>query len=211
MSRMRRGVRLAVVTVALAVTLGATAANAEAYEWIVEGKPLPEGVKKELTCNAAGPFSVKGKVLAQEVQIEYAETNCLGWVIWNSAGEAYSLGRLVLNGAAVVKPLGCKTALGITTNLLTGRALKFPKLPSELGLTYRPLEGETLATIKLEGCAAAGLYKLTGMTVAEVEPLNVLKEVQPYEFSKEIEELVGERLKLGGEVASFDGLLEFKF
>jgi hypothetical protein len=195
------------------LALGAVAASAQATEgemgWVVHGELLPEGVKVEVPCEQAEALEIKSKVLATAFDVKYEEVSCVGWKLWNTGGHALSSGKLKLSKPTIVSPAGCKTE-AVTTNTLAGKVEQIKGLGTELGERFVPEVGETLATINIAGCALAGTYPLRGSEVAEMEPLNTFKEIQPFLFDEAIEKIGGSGLKIGKETARLTGRLDFE-
>jgi len=144
-----------------------------------------------------------------------ARVKCEAWVIFNSEHHAYSSGRFVFNEIVVDKPANCKVTGGkFTTHVLSGEAVEVKSLPTELAVWYKPAVGTLLAEFEFEGaeCAVAELVvPLSGTIAAEVEPLNVFKEIQPYRFNSTTQKDVGTKLQVGGGGATLTGVVEFHF
>jgi hypothetical protein len=215
---MKRRTKFACLTLVMAFAMASTATSAQALTWVVKGKILTPNEFHEVHCHQAEPFLIEGEAGGAEVDLEFAKVECQEWVIWNTMEQAYSTGKLALTEGKVLGALGknCEVENGmVTTELLTGHAGEFPKLPAKFGVTYKPVVGETIAiihfkSIKGKVCALNGInVPLKGMDVAEVPELG--EGVLPYKFSFEIEEIVGERLIFGEEPASLDGIIHFEF
>ena len=196
---MKRRLKVAGVTLVMAVVIGTTAASAQALEWIVE-PPLKLNEKHPVTCKGKGPMEIESIVAGAAVDLEFSQLKCSeNWVIWNTKGatevEAYSLGKLELSeGIVVGHEATCQIPAGkVTTGELTGHAGIFAALETHTGVTYKAPVGELIAEFKVEAkvgqkCPLAGTYQLKGMDVAEVPEVNEL-EPNPiaYRFNLAIE------------------------
>jgi hypothetical protein len=222
---MKRSTKIAGLTLVMAIVMAWTATAAQAnIEWIVEGKAIPEGVHHKVECTLpinefleTEPLLIESEIFGVELEFEFDEAACEEWFIWNTKGEAFSSGRLKLGKGTVNVP-NCtveqagKGAGTVTSEPLSGHVGKFAALETELGITYKSTTGNDMAIIHVvgAGCAIKGNYALEGMDVAEVPPLNELTPNPiPFDFSLEIEELIGERLDLVEEPASIEGGLDF--
>lgn len=193
--------------------VAAGAAQAEAT-WVVEGKVLKEGERysvKKCALKSGTTTTLTGTLLGQEFLLTASTVGCNSWELYNEAHHAYSTGRFVLSSLSVDKPSGCSVASTIETKILKGEAREVEGLESKLAVNYKPAEGEVLATIKVSGCSLAGTYNLKGDFGAEVEPLNVFKEEQPYKFSPSINTTLGDALTLGSNAATLSGVVIFYF
>lgn len=216
MSSVKRTVRLLVLTALACVGMAtvASAAQAEAT-WVVKGEVLPEGKEYPLTCTQAlqeQPMQLTSSVLGAEVKLT-AEVECEEWKIVNLAHHAYSTGRFTFNNVVVDKPADCEV-LGFATQSLTGEAIEVPSLPTKLAVHYAPVAGTTVAELEFLGpeCALGGVVvPVSGTFAAEVEPLNVFKEIQPYRFNSTAQTDTGSALKLGKASALLTGVVEFHF
>jgi hypothetical protein len=209
MSKFKRALGLAALTALACIAFGAiaSAAHAEAT-WVIEEKVLPEKEHFKIpSCTQSESSVLTSTVLGSALKLT-GKTSCPEAEIWNEKGIAYWQGKFKLSGVTVDEPTGCKTPAEVTTNTMTGKLVENAKLGSKLGITYQPSVGETIASIKLEGCAAAGTYPLKGTMGAETEPLNVFKKVQPFKFSAAAATALGDSLKLGTQAASLTGTLE---
>lgn len=223
---MKRSTKFACLTLVMAVAMAwaANAAQAE-IKWIVEGKALPENEKHKVTCQLPineesgkpEPFTIETVQFGAELDLEFKEAACEEWVIWNSKGEALSLGRLKL-GKGSVNVANCsvedpgKGAGTVTSESLSGNLVEFAGLTSGLGSTYKPAAGTAMAVIHIVGgaCAVAGAYTVTGTDVAEVPPLNVLTPNPiAFLFNLGIEEATGDHLKINKKAAIATGTLDF--
>ncbi len=216
--RSKRALRLLGVTVLACVAMGALAGSAQAYEWIYRGEVIPENKKEEVECNQVEPFFLTGSIGSTKVpvEVEFETVTCEEWKIWNSLGEAYSLGELDFQGATMLGELG--TVCGVTAGLtkpLTGKAESFPKLKTTAGLTLAPEEGFTnwiVLHITGASCPIAGNRPVRGIDTTEVEPGEFLtNEIPPWAFSAEVQAATGSSLEFAGNQAVLTGELKFMF
>lgn len=71
-----------------------------------------------------------------------------------------------LSGCTVVEPVGCS----VPSTLKFEQLNAISEVAGEVDkIKFTPATGETIATIKLSGCAAAGSYKLKGTATARVQ------------------------------------------
>lgn len=216
MSSVNRTVRLLMLTAMACVAMAtvASAAQAEAT-WVVKGQVLPEGKEYPLTCTQAlqeQPMQLTAAPLGVDVKIT-AEVECEAWKIVNLNHHAYSTGRFTFNNVVVDKPLNCEV-MEFASRSLTGEAIEVPSLPTGLAVHYAPVAGTTVAEFEFLGeeCAFGELVvPLSGTFAAEVEPLNVFKEIQPYRFNSTAQTDTGSALKLGNSAALLTGVVEFHF
>jgi hypothetical protein len=97
---------------------------------------------------------------------------------------------------------------------LTGEAIEVASLPTGLAVHYAPIAGTTVAEVEFLGeeCAFGELsVALSGTFAAEVEPLNVFKEIQPYRFNSTAQTDTGSALTFGNAAALLTGVVEFHF
>jgi hypothetical protein len=220
MGKKARRLKVGVVLLVAVLAFGAEASAAQAVEWNVGGKILKEGEKYELTCHKGKKeekevaLTLTSTVLGSAIEISYGSASCTSWTIFNSEKQAYSTGVLTLGSPTVKKPTGC-TASALVTGSLTGHAIEEPLLnPPKLGVHYQPVSGATWGSFEFSGAScplAEAVVSVKGTNVAEVEPENVLKHEQPYEFSKPISEVTGSEFRLGTAIAVLTGVIEFDF
>lgn len=205
------------LALALAAVLGAVFASSafagtsvtDPAAWVkTEG-----GVKKTITeenikcglTEGAPPFILKSKVLGSSVEITATGFNCKGWKIWNhSETEAGGQGQFEFTGVTVDKPAGCKTPSTLKTNALVGHLTMDKTVTTKQYLKFTAQVGETIANLKLEGCAAAGNYPIKGCLFFEAtDPTDVHTVRQ--EFASNETTHAMSTTKLGAEPATLTG------
>jgi hypothetical protein len=117
-----------------------------------------------------GVFGLSSKALGQNLKFECTGVTG-GGKLQNIevGGERKVEGKefiFELSGCTVLEPAGCKMASGLKT-------VQLKAISEAVGetdrLKFTPASGETLATIKIEGCAAAGSHQLKGAASGEVQ------------------------------------------
>lgn len=158
-----------VVVSLIAITV-VQSAVASAATWTVEGKKLSEGTANGLASEAALEIGTtatfKGKVLGQEFVLTAKKVSSSSGTIFQEGTKAKSSGAYEFSELTVDKPAGCTVSSPIKTNAMTGELVDHSG-SSDLFEKFVPEEGETIATIKISGCAIAGSYPLKGTFYGE--------------------------------------------
>ncbi len=175
-------------------------------QWYVKGTKLGVGNSKALKCSAAENFFIRGLILGAAAEIKATGVECVSAQIKQveaGGGIMSELeGQLKLTGVSVVKPEGCKIANTLTLSPETSRIYMGGE--NAYSRYARPFT-ESLATVKLEECAAAGSYPLAGEVFGQWSPTGTSAEAQGVSFSEAIQNGAGGSLLLGGEVAQVTG------
>ncbi|HXF32489.1 MAG TPA: hypothetical protein VN522_13320 [Solirubrobacterales bacterium] len=115
--------------------------------------------------------------------------------------------KLEFTGVTAIEPAGCKVPATITTNALRLKIdhhYKNGVTTPRPWSTRRPASGETIATIKVTGCAAEGNYALKGVLAGTLKKETGVASANHEEvFNSETDE--GGSLTVGGKAASFNG------
>jgi hypothetical protein len=116
---------------------------------------------------------------------------------------ASAAGKLKLTGVTVMEPPGCQAPATLTTEALTGD-LKMDTANANVSLLELKAAGAKIGTVKLENCAFAGNYPITGTFFAVMTNATaVLAKPQPFAFTEPEAEMSS--LKVGGEGADIFG------
>jgi hypothetical protein len=109
------------------------------------------GVKTEITCKIANG---EGTVTPEEPSAKVHFFVVVGITRFSSC--------------TVSKPagFGCKVKEPIEANLIGEAVEGLGAGKNEMGVEFRPAEGETFAELVIEGCIFAGAFKLTGTAIA---------------------------------------------
>lgn len=222
---MRTRIIVAALVVA-AVSLGAMASSAFAATTI---QTAPNHWEKGETviskaeaakCAASETFTLKSKVLGAELEVQATGLECLETTIFNAEVEvegkkitmASASGKLKFTGVSVLKPAGCKIASTLTTETINGTVDEhlIDGVPTiKEYKTTKPASGTKFVSIKLEGCAAAGTYSLTGTVVGlGTTDTGTSAKNHPVVFNTETN--ATSELKLGKESASIFGAASFE-
>jgi len=215
-------VALAMSAVFAGVVAGSALGNASTKraEWWVWGSTLTTGSPVSATCRSEGNFALEGQIAGAKLKMVSTLVFCLEAKIEEVevGGVRMAVGstKLQFNGVTVSEPAGC----GVKGKAFTTTALK-TDIQMEGLLIYdkfSPASGETLALVSITGCAAEGVYALTGTTFGlnyhagpEGEELtNVTGEeftAQLMGFSPTVNAIAGGAVKLGGNTATLTGVL----
>ncbi|HXF32404.1 MAG TPA: hypothetical protein VN522_12870 [Solirubrobacterales bacterium] len=187
MSTRRVGLAALIVTALFAVfagsALGATKLTTKKAVWSNSGVPFgsSEATGKTPVCSAATSIVFKGTILASEAELTATGLSCTG-KLWNEGfGEsemAVGKGPLSFTGITINKPTGCKLngeangSAKLTTETLQlavdmhGTNAE-PSVETPIPVVTISSMGETIAKVKLTGCAAEGTYPVRGGVVGE--------------------------------------------
>ena len=204
---------IAAVSATLAGSAFAGTAVTEAATWVKtesgSAKVIAEeGVKCRQT-EKAEPFVLKSKVLGSPVELTATGISCSGMKVKTTgSGEssmAIAEGQLTFEGISVMHPESCKTPATNTTNTVVADLQMNSAVPTKSFLKLSAKSGETIATVKLEGCGAAGSYPLKGTLVADATEKTGEHQVLQ-EFAGNETTHAMSSLKLGSEAATLTGV-----
>jgi hypothetical protein len=183
-----------VLLVALALcAFGTTAAAASAHEYLVGGKPIPEGFHIKFHVLVETHWLLLGTPFGVAVHISCLEGfSLLGGLLFGGT----SLQSLTWTGCKVTKPAGCTT--GTITSKTKGTLL------SASETEFSPETGTAFTTITLEGasCSLKGQpFEVTGTQKCLTPEAESEKELHEVECKTS-----GSALKAGGKPATLEGL-----
>jgi hypothetical protein len=205
--RPNRFLLLVVTVVALLGVVGVGTAAAVEVEWQIAGEGMKDlGLTEEsvTASSSGGPLEIKSKVLGSSFRLKCEQLGASGKLRQEGKGEI----SLEPSKCSVPEPAGCKTAEKLTGKT-SSQAVETGEVLYE---KFAPASGETLITIELTGCAAAGSYPLKGSICEETEEAEEELVEQPFTFSEAISKAAGcGILKLGKEAATVSGEAVQKF
>lgn len=153
-------------------------------------------------------LTLQGKILETPVKISATGIECVECKIVQigagKTGAANGSGTYRLTGLTVEEPLGCKIATTLTTNLLERSYLE----RTEWTLTDLHASGSetgTLATFKLESCAAEGSFKLAGVLAGKTVRFGIFTVAPTTSFSSSFQAEEGKSLTFAGKPATISG------
>ena len=215
---------LSIATVVATVGAGSasalTAAETQEASWVNGGGRYAEGAAQAVTCSNSGAnienteggasvnFQLTGKVLAKKLWLTATGIECPEMAVKNVSAlgvhMASATGKLKLTGVTVMEPPGCQIAATLTTEPLAGD-LKMDTANVNVSLLeLKAAVGAKIGTVKLENCAFAGNYPITGTFFALMtNATTVLAKSQPFAFTEPEAEMSS--LKVGGEGADIFG------
>jgi hypothetical protein len=179
------------------------ASAASAAEWYVNGSLLSGSTAVNAKNN--GELTLTSTVLGSPFKLKAKGLSCSGCTISNPG--AKSAGKLVFTEVSVVEPSGCKVASTLTTNALVDEVIMDPSnVAGPVFDKFSPAEGTGFITIKVEGCAAAGSYKVNGTATGQSPyATGVEKAEQPLAFGSTQQTTGGGALTLGSNAATLTG------
>jgi hypothetical protein len=199
-------------TVMSLVLLVVLAGSAQAATWKVGGSKLEAGATEAISSKLkSSKLTLEGTVLESPLKIAATGVECMECQIKQvgsgPSASADRTGKVKLTGVSVVEPAGCSASPIIIIVVETFHvAIKGPKGIFEMhGTVIEIFEFETLVTIKITGCAAAGSYKLTGSLDGQTNGTGVLSTSEPLTYSPAIQKEEKAVLKLGGNEAFLTG------
>jgi hypothetical protein len=167
---------------------------------------------RSVICSAVGNIHIKGHVIGAPFDVQITGLGCNEASLENTTVEGVAMvegiEKLKFTGATVVEPAGCAISEStITTNALKLKIdhhYKNEVTTKNPWSTRRPVSGETIATIKVTGCAAEGSYPLKGMFAGTLKKeTGVVSTNHQEAFNAETNE--GSSLTLAGEPATITG------
>jgi len=192
-----RAVVVCVLAVA-AVVFYAVSAAAE-YEWQIQEVQLGSGGSETIS-GSGGTFTIASKIGETSVSISCEKAELTSSTI-NAEGTGASSLKLS-SGCKLTGIPFCKVTEPISLKAKTEMVGVGTKIYNQ----YAPAEGSKFASVKIEGCAAAGEYALEGKFAAEMEPGERVN--QPLAFSAKISEEAKTTLTFGGKAATIQGTLQ---
>lgn len=184
---------LALVAVLALSAFAASLAQAASPEWYVNGSKL---VGTETETSSGGPFTLA--VPARGLNIECKkETNTGSITAPRSDKATISFTECILVGAPTCTVSVASTKAATELVLVGGNV--YDNFKPETGTTF------TTITIAGSGCAAAGIYPVTGETCGKASALGVELVSQPLVFSAANSTACGKELKFGGTKATLSG------
>jgi hypothetical protein len=179
--------------------------------WAIEGKALSSGQKESVAVSATGNFDFTTKVLGTTLTVTATSVTCSGTCTIDQAGTVELIeGNLSFGGMTIDTPSGCKIPSSITTNALTGELIMDPSGGTATFVKFRPTSGETIFSMTISECAAAGTYPLKGTFAGRMNNTGVSATSQPFTFNAAEQTTGGGALKVGVEAATMTGGLAMK-
>ncbi len=169
---------MAVLALSATFTATASAGNAvtdvASWTYLNGGVPTSAPDDELVKCNktpATPNFVFRGAIGLLEVEITATGVECIETKLSNDVvggvNMATAVAKFKFTGVTVDKPAGCKTPATNTTNALVADLQMDQTVTTKSYLGFAPAEGANLTTIKLEGCAAEGIYPVKGVFYTE--------------------------------------------
>lgn len=162
------------------------------------------GQEETFKVTEIGMGTISTKILGQNFKKTHTGMEIVEGKLVQNGTTVEGTGKLRLTGVTVDEPAGCKTGSTIETTAIRGVVAhgNTEATKEKLYIKFTPASGETFATLKLEGCAAAGSYPLKGSVYGEMSNLTgVLAVKTQVNFSAAINSSQGGALTFGKEPA----------
>ena len=121
----------------------------------------------------AAPTILKGSIFGVKSEIVCKTVSGEGTLTNEESGKEHKVSGTVtanFTSCTVNKPAGCKVKEPITTTSSTAGVEELGAGKNEMGLEFKPTEGEVFSEVTLEGCLLAGKYKTTGTAIGTGTP-----------------------------------------
>jgi hypothetical protein len=201
----RIGTSVAISLVLLLLLVG----SAQAATWQVGGTKFSSGQTESTTSKLkSANLALESTVLGSPFRLVATGVECVECKIQQvgsgASGEPHATGKLKLTGVSISEPAGCKVASTVETT--AGEKTWWKKIAWGLweSHTVEKKEG-ALMTVKVEECAIAGSYKLTGILDGKTAATGVLGVTQNVAYSAAFQKEEGASLKLGTSAAFMTG------
>lgn len=209
MSLGKAGGILALVIAACAVFASSATATPETKSgktWFKNGAEIPAGTDVAVDCHASGGTTITfhGTIAGAKITLTATGAQCLGGVITNDSSPMAATDRyqLRLTGVTLDEPAGCKVPSTLTTKELKGEIYGDSVVASRAYERVVPVEGTTLLTIPIEGCALAGSYPLKGVMFSRAASSTGVESASQEFISDEETNSFSEGLTLAGNPVS---------
>jgi hypothetical protein len=208
---MRIGRTALVFAIAL-MGAAAFATAAHAMVWAVGSTKFTSGQSETVTAKAKSKaFTLESKVGSTAFKMTATGLECIGCKIdqigTGAEGEAHGVAKFKLTGVSIVEPSACQTGPYNEGENVTRKGFRL--FGFTLWETFKtdPFSSEEVAltTVKLENCAIAGTYPLTGSLTAKLTNGESLATEQIAVFSAANQKEGGGSLKFGGVAATLTG------